>query len=313
MTNDTSHIIPELDDLMKLEHLVASRHLNLLPNQPVYSILAGKHASKLRGRGLDFEEARKYVAGDDIRNIDWRVTARTGSTYTKVFTEEKEKPVFVITDLTAGMYFGSVNYTKSLIASQLSAISAFRVLKNGDRFGGIVFSDDAIFSFAPQRSRKVALRYLKTLVEQGKQWMKNPADIKDKKTQLSHVLRQARSIATHDYLVVVISDFHNVNAENRQHLFNMSKHNDVILSQVTDPMEHTILGKKLVLSDGPMQLMWEANKEKWNNDYIKHYTQAQEQWVKDAEKHRIPLINFDTITPIEEQLMFLLKQKLAKR
>ena len=95
MKENTQNIIPTLNELLKLEHLVASTGFSLLPKQPVHSVLAGKHASKLRGRGLDFEEVRKYVAGDDIRNIDWRVTARTGITSTKVFTEEKEKPVLV--------------------------------------------------------------------------------------------------------------------------------------------------------------------------------------------------------------------------
>ena len=85
MKANTQNIIPTLNELLKLEHLVASTGFSLLPKQPVHSILAGKHASKLRGRGLDFEEVRKYVPGDDIRNIDWRVTARTGITSTKVF------------------------------------------------------------------------------------------------------------------------------------------------------------------------------------------------------------------------------------
>src|SRR5580692_11977125 len=89
-------IVTSLEDLMRYEYLVQSR--NLLPGHPVYSILAGRHASKLRGRGLDFEEVRHYVSGDDIRNIDWRVTARTGKTHSKVFNEEKERPVFTILD-----------------------------------------------------------------------------------------------------------------------------------------------------------------------------------------------------------------------
>lgn len=312
MINDTAHIIPALNDLLKLEHLVASKSFNLLSNQPVYSILAGKHASKLRGRGLDFEEARKYVAGDDTRNIDWRVTARTGSTYSKVFTEEKEKPVFVITDLSAGMFFGSVNYTKALVASQLAAISAFRVLKNSDRFGGIVFSDEEIFSFHPQRSRKVVLRYLQTVVDVGKQWLTNSNDIKDKNEQFKLVLGQARSIAKHDYLVVVISDFYSMSPENKDQLFQMAKHNDVILSQVTDPLEQDLSDKKMVVSDGQLQLLWEARRKLWNADYTLHYEEEQLKFKKDAQRHRIPLIELNSVDPIEDQIKQLLKQKLSK-
>src|SRR5687768_705876 len=87
-------VVATLEDLMKYEYLIQSG--NLLPAHPVYSILAGRHASKLRGRGLDFEEVRLYVPGDDIRNIDWRVTARTGQTHSKVFNEEKERPTFLV-------------------------------------------------------------------------------------------------------------------------------------------------------------------------------------------------------------------------
>ena len=100
-------IVPTLQELLRMEHLVASTGFSLLPKQPVHSVLSGKHASKLRGRGLDFDEVRKYVPGDDIRNIDWRVTARTRQTHTKVFTEEKEKPVLLVTDMGPGMFFGS--------------------------------------------------------------------------------------------------------------------------------------------------------------------------------------------------------------
>ena len=90
-------VVTTLQDLMRFEYLVQAGHL--LPAHPVYSLLAGRHASKLRGRGLDFEEVRLYTPGDDIRNIDWHVTARTGKTHSKTFNEEKERPSFIIVDL----------------------------------------------------------------------------------------------------------------------------------------------------------------------------------------------------------------------
>ena len=104
--------------------------------QKVKSILGGKHSSKLRGRGLDFEEVRTYVPGDDIRNIDWKVTARTQKTHSKGFSEEKEKPALIVVDQSKSMFFGSVKRTKSVVAAELAALAAFRILKEGDRVGG---------------------------------------------------------------------------------------------------------------------------------------------------------------------------------
>ena len=111
-TKTPPEIAIELTDLTRLEHLV--NDFNLLPKQAVHSALAGKHASKLRGRGLDFSEVRKYVHGDDIRNIDWKVTARTKVTHTKVFNEEKERPAFLIVDQSSSMFFASQGTVKSV-------------------------------------------------------------------------------------------------------------------------------------------------------------------------------------------------------
>jgi uncharacterized protein (DUF58 family) len=139
----TSSYPPEiavtLDDLMRYEWLVQTG--KLLPSHPVYSILAGRHSSKLRGRGLDFEEVRPYIPGDDIRNIDWRVTARTGKTHSKVFTEEKERPTFILLDQTSWMFFGSTRFAKSVSAAQAAALGAFYTIKRGDRTGGIIFKE----------------------------------------------------------------------------------------------------------------------------------------------------------------------------
>jgi len=122
-----------------MEHL--SRGFSLLASkQKVRSLLGGKHASKLRGRGLDFEEVRNYVPGDDIRNIDWKVTARTQKTHSRVYSEEKEKPTLIVVDQSKSMFFGSQKRTKSVVAAELAALTAFKILKEGDRVGGIVFA-----------------------------------------------------------------------------------------------------------------------------------------------------------------------------
>ena len=114
--------------------------LNLSPRKTVQAKLAGAYLAKTKGRGMEFDEARHYQAGDDIRAIDWRVTARTGKTHTKLYREEKERPVFVLTDLSSSMQFGTQFLFKSVQAAHLSALIAWSARKRGDRIGGLVFN-----------------------------------------------------------------------------------------------------------------------------------------------------------------------------
>lgn len=313
MKESTQNIIPTLKELLKLEHLVASTGFSLLPKQPVHSVLAGKHASKLRGRGLDFEEVRKYVAGDDIRNIDWRVTARTGITSTKVFTEEKEKPVLAITDMTSGMFFGSQVYTKSFIAAQLVAIAAFKVLKNGDRFGGLVFNNEDCKVFSPHRSRTVVMQYLKKLVDESQELAKNKTVIQPKSELLEKALLRTVSMATHDYVIMVVSDFYDITPSAKKHLIQLSKHNDVILTRITDPLEEKLPKNKMVLSDGDLQLMWESGKKNSGKKYEDSYREEKGNFLTDMEKYGIPVLMLNTVDSIDVQLKSLFKTKLKIR
>ena len=113
----------------------------MLPRQPIHSILAGRHASRLRGRGLNFEELRSYLPGDDIRNMDWKVTARMRKPHVRVFTEERDRPTLLVVDQRLSMFFGSARAMKSVAAAEATALAAWRVLEAGDRVGAIVFDD----------------------------------------------------------------------------------------------------------------------------------------------------------------------------
>jgi len=310
MKSDTQNIIPTLQKLLQLEYLVASTGFSLLPKQPVHSVLAGKHASKLRGRGLDFEEVRKYVPGDDIRNIDWRVTARTRVTSTKVFTEEKEKPVLVVTDMTPGMFFGSQVHTKSYIASQMAAITAFKVLKNGDRFGGLVFNESKCKVFAPQRNRKAVLQYLQKLVEESNDFTNDKRNITPKAEILEKALLRTVSMATHDYLILIISDFYGITPKSKKHLIQMARHNDVILARVTDPLEEKLPKQKLVLSNGDLQLLWDSGKRNSDKKYASLYNENKTGFMADMDKYGIPVMEINTVDAIDIQLKSLFKSKL---
>ena len=132
----------------------SSRGLTFLPRSNAASALNGRHASRLRGRGLNFEEMRDYLPGDDIRSIDWKATARTGSPHVRVFTEERDRPALLVVDQRMCMFFGSELNMKSTTAAEAAAMAAFRILDAGDRLGGIVFDDNGQKELPPRRSAR---------------------------------------------------------------------------------------------------------------------------------------------------------------
>ena len=127
-----------LEDLLGLRH--RARGFSFLPRQPVHSLLTGRHASRLRGRGLDFEELRHYAEGDDTRTIDWLATARRASPHVRVYTEERDRSVLLLVDQRLSMFFGSRRAMKSVVAAKAAALAAFRVTSLGDRAGAVGFS-----------------------------------------------------------------------------------------------------------------------------------------------------------------------------
>ena len=150
-----------LQHLRSLEGL--ARGLRFNPQQPSHSLLNGRHSSRLRGRGLNFEEMRGYLPGDDIRSIDWKATARTGKTHVRVFTEERDRPVLLVVDQRLSMYFGTSLNLKSVTAAEAAAVTAFAVLAGKDRIGGIVFNDEEMLELKPKRSRRALNLFLSRL------------------------------------------------------------------------------------------------------------------------------------------------------
>ena len=290
-----------LNDLARLEHLVSN--FSLLPQQPVHSVLSGKHASKLRGRGLDFSEVRKYVFGDDIRNIDWKVTARTKETHTKVFNEEKERPTFMIIDQSSSMFFASQGSMKSVIAAQLAAIGGFKVLKASDRIGGLVFDDNSYETITPKRSRKALMRLLELMVQKNRNLIKRKKMV-SKRDFINKVLFQARNMVTHDYVVLIMSDFQNLDDQGRRYLSSIAQHNDVIAVLINDPMETELPSIEMPLGDGEYQVMIRDKKEirqKFKDESISF----RDENIRYLKKYNIPIMEFNTVDPLTDQIKLI--------
>ncbi|PQB05582.1 DUF58 domain-containing protein [Aureitalea marina] len=280
---------------------------SFLPKFAVQSILSGRHRSKLRGRGLDFDQVRKYVAGDDIRNIDWRVTARVGVTHTKEFTEERERPVIFVIDQSQSMFFGSQAYFKSVVAAHLAAVGCWRVLEVGDRVGGIVFNEQRIDFVSPKRDRRTVQRLLSVIVDYNRELKAKAVDVKIEEP-LNEALKRTAQMVSHDYLIVLISDLGNANAQTLKTLIRMRKNNDVIVGQITDPLESYLLKERYTISDGEFQSQVGSSK-KLRREFHEEVSNRMDKLKTDFKKYGIPLIPFDTRREAAKQLRDIVSGK----
>lgn len=229
MTNGVIAGLPELIALRRYAQMV-----NFRPEGRVMH--AGNHLSKLRGRGMDFAEVRNYQAGDEIRHMEWRVTARTGKPHIKLYEEERERPVVILVDFNATMYFGTRQAFKSVIAARLAALLAWTVIKQGDRVGGLLFSAKTHEEFTP-RSRETGVLPFLAALSRYTHDIESPTDIEHSQGRLSYALQRLRRVARPGSLVVLISDFYNMDKESQEHLTRLRNHNDILAYHVCDPLE----------------------------------------------------------------------------
>lgn len=215
--------------------------------------LAGRMQSSLRGRGLIFEELRDYLPGDDVRSIDWRVTARTGRPTIRVYGEEKERPALLVVDQRINMFFGSRRALKSVAAAEAAMLCAWRILGSGDRVGGLVFGDTGTGQLRPHRSRNAVIALADLIAEKNAALTADNAQAPARQA-LDEALHLAANIARHDHLIVVISDFDGHGSTTRDLLLRMSVSNDVICLLVYDPflLELPKAGQ-IVVSGGALQ------------------------------------------------------------
>lgn len=236
---------------------------NFLPRQPVGSVLSGRRASRLRGRGLEFEEIRAYQPGDDIRAMDWRVTARTGSPHVRVTREERDRPALIVVDQRQAMFFGSRLNMKSVTAAEAAALAAWRILGAGDRVGGLVISDTEIADVRAARSQGAVLRLLTLVAERNRALSATAPAVTEAPAMLNRALEQAAGIVTHDWLVLIVSDFDGADEATFQALSRMARGNDLVLALVHDPMAHELPREgRLVVGDGRLQVELDLSRQR---------------------------------------------------
>jgi len=299
--------------LITLQQLLIQRYaaktLEYLAHSRSIAGISGLHLSKMRGRGIDFEEFRPYQAGDDIRLIDWRVTARIGKPFTKVFREERERPVIIAVDQTHNMFFGSKTAFKSVIAAQAAAVFCWLAIDNGDRVGGLVFSDVNSSLVRPKRSRRSALHLLNQvyLYNQQLQHVKDPAkqtlSDPDFRPGLSHALGQIRRITKPGSTLYVISDFATLDEKAVQYLNQLSQHNNVVCCFVYDALEESLPVPGIYsITDGARKGALNTHSNKARLRYREQFKERMEKIESELDRLQIRLIKMRTNQLVVEQI-----------
>jgi uncharacterized protein (DUF58 family) len=242
----------DLEELIALEQ--RGRRVSFLPKQPVHSLLSGRFASRMRGRGLNFEEIRDYRPGDDVRSIDWKVTARLQKPHVRVFNEERDRQALLVVDQRLSMFFGSRLAMKSVTAAEAAAIGAWRVLGVGDRVGAMVFNDRDLVEIKARRSRVTVLQILNAIVAQNRA-LGVGRGLASAPLMLNTALEQAERRALHDATIIVISDFDGANDATRKMIGAMTRHNDVVALLVHDPLQSDLpASAAMTVTDGELQI-----------------------------------------------------------
>ncbi|WP_397452179.1 DUF58 domain-containing protein [Pseudomonas sp. NA-150] len=298
-----------LEQLIEMRHRVREVQLFSTPGQR--SPLIGLHHSKLRGRGVDFDQVRVYQAGDDVRTIDWRVTARTQEPHTKLFHEERERPIFIMVEQSRRLFFGSGLMFKSVLAAQAAALIGWAALGHNDRVGGLVFGDNEHYEIKPRRSKQSLLQLLNRLVRVNQSLH---TEIEADRDAFGIALRRAREVLRPGSLVFVICDERAISDAAEQQLSLLSRHCDLLLLPLSDPLDHALPAAGLLrFAERGAQLELDTLKPDLRQAYRAQGEARTARWDLLAQKLRVLLIPLSTQSEIVDQLDEYLKAQRPGR
>jgi uncharacterized protein (DUF58 family) len=274
-------------------------------------MLVGRHASALRGRGLNFEELRSYQDGDDVRMIDWLATARQRSPHIRVYTEERDRAVILIVDQRRSMFFGSLLAMKSVVAATAAALAAWRVHAVGDRISAVVFNDETAVLVPPLRGLASVERVLGEVA--GMNGELNARGGENNPAMLNEALSKAARIAKHDCLVVILSDAFGANEETRELVTDMSLHNDVVAAFIYDPLEEALpeIGE-VVLAEGDLRLRINTRSGLLRKRYASSFAERREKVAAFGRHRAIPILPLRADRDVASQLRAALAPRTRK-
>ena len=301
--NSENPAVASLAQMIKLRY--GARELTGFPKIQARQMLAGGHKSRFRGRGMDFDQVRIYKPGDDVRSIDWRVTARTQVPHTKIFREERERPILVISDLRGPMFFGSQRL-KSVVACEISAALAWAGLAANDRAGGLVFGPQQQVDIKSRRSHHAVLQFIHALHEYSSQLLEPQPD----HFSLRDILEESRRFILPGSTVFIVSDFHDLDSGCERHLFELARHGNLNFCHVYDNIETELPPPSLyAVTDGQQRTMLDSSNKQLRQQFVDAFNERSQHLRKLSEQLSAGLLPFNSA----DNVMSVLARAYGKR
>jgi uncharacterized protein (DUF58 family) len=277
--------------------------LEILSARLIRAGFAGDYHSAFHGRGIEFSQVREYQPGDDVRTIDWNVTARSGSPHVKEFVEERDLTVLVVVDVSGSMGFGSVDWRKCDVAAELAAVFAFSAVQNSDRIGLLLFSNGIEGYIAPRRGRMHAQVIVRAAVDAA---MRGPRGVAD----LEGAARYLEQVSTRRAVVIVISDFLDQNFERTMRRLN--RRHDVVAITVGDPREERFPDRGLAqiadVETGVLRLV-----DLRRADVARRAVIRGEQNTRRFRAAGVDHLNVSTAIPYDRELLRFFRERAVRR
>lgn len=302
-TINEQHIHVSLQELLDIRYQL--KGLSLFAANNRRSPLVGSHHSKLRGRGIDFDQVRLYLPGDDIRSIDWRVTARSQQAHTKIFHEEKERPVFILLEQSKPLFLGTQHSLKSVVSAQLASLLGWAALDNNDRIGGLVFNEQNQRLIRPRLSKRSLLQLLHYIEQMNTDLTTNTQS--SSTSSLLTALKQVKESLRPGSLLFIIIDERNLDEACQQTLKHLSIHLDIVLLPVYDLIDRELPRAGLLrFAQGDRELTIDTNNHRLRMAYEACAQERQLMWQALAKKITAQLLPINTAQSVIEQIRPLL-------
>jgi len=277
------------------------RRIKVFTTKLVDEHISGEYHSVFKGRGMEFDEVRAYVPGDDIRSIDWNVTARMGHLFVKRFCEERELTVIFLVDISGSMCFGSQSRSKAEVAAELTCLLALSAIKNQDKVGMILFTDRIERYLPPRKGRTAAMRLVREVLA---------AEETRRRTNMSAALQFLNKVQKRRAVVFIISDFMTGGYENEFRV--AARRHDLIACPVTDPRELKLenIGLQEILDPETGEiLLLDTNSRTLLEDFRNQATAEQEARQKQFQRLRVDSISLSTDKPFVEDVHRLFRKR----
>lgn len=295
-------LYPDFHDLVAYKNFKSD--LSYSSTRLVKSSVAGHHHSPFRGQGLEFDSVREYVPGDDIRNIDWRVTARTGAPHLKLFRQERERHLMICVDMNATMRFGTRNTFKSVQAAHIAAFLGWRGMARQDRVSGCLFGDvpGKIQYFAPTRTRQSFCTLLKRLTE--------PV-VEEHSVLLEEAMQHVAKAAHTGSLIYLISDFMDLGKDFQKDsgIYRLNQRCDVVFVAVNDPADQALcpVGRVTFSSKAQEKFDVDTDSKAGREAYAEQWKENRQRLMEMSSKAKIPVIELSTESEVSRDLVLGLK------